>query len=114
MHNISILLSIFRSSHFCFPYLDHHTYILEDVILFIYFYLGLDLGGSGGGWGVSSLPIVTHVHCTEEFVQYLYLFLICLKRMVEFDLLFSNLLYYHQQLQVFGFREHIAFEESQI
>ena len=47
--------SHFRSSHL---YFGRHYLIY----LFLF---GVGLGeGGGGGWGVSSLPIVTHVHCT--------------------------------------------------
>ena len=47
--------SHFRSSHLHFG--RHYL-----IYLFLF---GVGLGeGGGGGWGVSSLPIVTHVHCT--------------------------------------------------
>lgn len=105
MHNISILLCRF-------PYLDHHTYILEDIILFIYLF-GVGLGG-GGGRGELVYCLLWLVHCTWG---------ICTVSLSVSYLLEANgwvwlasqqFVVLSPAVKVFGFREHIAFEESQI
>ena len=97
--------SHFRSSHLHFG--RHYL-----IYLFLF---GVGLGErGGGGWGVSSLPIVTHVHCTWGIctVSLSVSYLFEANGWVWFA--FQQFVVLSPAVKVFGFREHIGFEESQI